>query len=441
MANHLINLNQISGGKALQDAIAAIQIAYPASKVTTTVTKDGTNMYSADDLLGYLKTAVDANNSTVIDSKIAAAVAVVQTAVDAIDNKQIKDKVKLQISSYTNLVPTFNVSDETIYSKLTTGVAYNVYDDNNLPVIDKNKANVTVTFNSDSTRVLSALPAVENKVVTTPSIVDESVTIAADGITLQLANERIVEGSVVVKDSASVLIAASNYYVNDVSGGIVFKATHTGSYKVSYQHTVTNFTYTEQATQSTLTWKVFPVGVFKFSELSNDYLLDNDELNLIYYNNALNNLTDQVAKSTDIVNEIIQTLGTTGIQNALLALTNGLNSTIATNTANITTNTNDIATNAAKIDNVLNEKNDQFAPTAITTDFSLSAVPLNKVKCYINGMLYKEGSHFTVDRTTIVSTKYTPKLTWTFTLANGGFDLDSNYDIEAYYIQDTSKTV
>ena len=54
MAN-LINLSQIKGGKALQQAIETIQKSYPADKVTTTISKKAsTDTYTAQELLAEL---------------------------------------------------------------------------------------------------------------------------------------------------------------------------------------------------------------------------------------------------------------------------------------------------------------------------------------------------------------------------------------------------
>ncbi len=56
---------------------------------------------------------------------------------------------------------------------------------------------------------------------------------------------------------------------------------------------------------------------------------------------------------------------------------------------------------------------------AVVTEFSLGCVPTNdKVRMSINGVDYVEGKHFTVDRAQ-------KTVTWTYTAANGGFDINA----------------
>ena len=56
---------------------------------------------------------------------------------------------------------------------------------------------------------------------------------------------------------------------------------------------------------------------------------------------------------------------------------------------------------------------------AATTEFDVSCVPTDdKLMMSVNGVVYAEDTHFTVDRSA-------KKVVWTYTAANGGFDLNS----------------
>lgn len=64
---------------------------------------------------------------------------------------------------------------------------------------------------------------------------------------------------------------------------------------------------------------------------------------------------------------------------------------------------------------------EQFTPTNKQTAFNLTYKPTDDiVKLMVNGLTYYETIHFNVNRTTKV-----PKITWTYTKANGGYDIAS----------------
>ncbi len=64
-------------------------------------------------------------------------------------------------------------------------------------------------------------------------------------------------------------------------------------------------------------------------------------------------------------------------------------------------------------------KIEQYRTVAGQTNFTLSWYPTNDtVKLDINGLTYYEGVHFSVNRDTSP-----PSLSWTFTAANGGFNI------------------
>ena len=99
MAN-LINLSQIKGGKALQQAIETIQKSYPADKVTTTINKKAsTDTYTAQELLAELKSDMDKLNGDGGEGSINDRI---KNAVKTITDKPVQDYVRLWIAGYNS---------------------------------------------------------------------------------------------------------------------------------------------------------------------------------------------------------------------------------------------------------------------------------------------------------------------------------------------------
>jgi hypothetical protein len=60
-------------------------------------------------------------------------------------------------------------------------------------------------------------------------------------------------------------------------------------------------------------------------------------------------------------------------------------------------------------------------------EFSIRYVPaIGNLRFYINGILYDEGDHYHLDRAN-------KKITWLFTKAEGGFDIEPHYKLLAVY--------
>lgn len=489
MAQKLINLLQISGGKKLQETVQAIEKSYPADKVTTTTAKkvaegQAPATYTAQELLTELKNSMDkltdGSNGSISD-QIKTAKEEVVKMVDDINNREILDNVRIFIDEYSSKddvtvgsltqseYNTLNVegagtvatkdgklitlSQEDL-QKFQLDTPYIVYSFRNTPILNEFKKNITATFTKDATSgkitiKFNDVPVTFSTTKTTKSIEGEESTLESDLRTISLTQQYWDDSaSIIVKDSTGKIIDASEYYVKSLSGKIMFKKEQVAGskYTVSYSYFEYSETVTKQpsftaelvkdasgnvTSAKPLLWKIFPVKSMKFSELSSDYLLDNSELNQISMQNSINELSEKLTNETDIVEQIVAKVGEASIQNALTTITNELSKRL------------DQAEKA--INDLKSYFSETFNPTDKQTLFNLSHVPASKlVDCYINGIKYFENTYFTIDRTTVGTDGnkgYKPSLTWLFTSDKEGFDLGPDFEVVLEYLIDNDKAM
>lgn len=249
-------------------------------------------------------------------------------------------------------------------------------------------------------------------------------------------------------------IYAEDYYFNGASGKILFKQDVTDTFNISYEYHDAKTGYVPD-TRDGVAIKLFPVGTWSFEKLGKDYLLDNAELNLVAYNQALDELATKIASDEGLMEYVLSLVGTTEIQKALIAATEGITKQAETDKLDAFNHDvdiqNQLADVAYEVDQLVNlhVKQDRLDALKITvtddapqTVFDLSKVPSKKlVVLWINGVRYLENIHFTVDRDRKVSVgtsgreKAAPQLTWTFTAEKGGFDItkDDGFDLIAQY--------
>ncbi|MDF2567770.1 MAG: Moonbeam51 [Oscillospiraceae bacterium] len=78
-------------------------------------------------------------------------------------------------------------------------------------------------------------------------------------------------------------------------------------------------------------FKVFPTGKFTLQTLPGDYLLDNNELQLIAYDQAINKLIVKLAQDEDLIDAVKAQIGATAIKDQIDAAMAELTKTIADN--------------------------------------------------------------------------------------------------------------
>ena len=77
-------------------------------------------------------------------------------------------------------------------------------------------------------------------------------------------------------------------------------------------------------------FKVFPVGSFTFASLPEDYLLDNIELNLVYYAKAIDDIVVGLAGNSQLIDHVKALVGTETVQQQITLITNALQARIET---------------------------------------------------------------------------------------------------------------
>jgi hypothetical protein len=472
----LIHLAQIQGGLTLKAAIESLQASYPADHVTTRIAKsDGTgDSYEVEELLLLLKTIVDTqlgNSEGSVAERLDALKIELQGYIDAINNRQVKDRVKVTGTIHAD--GHMDLADYSGVTALDAAIDYIVYYENNKPVRDASGNNVTYNF---GTGILSDGPHVRNVSVVPKDVVKEKHVVGDDLRTYSVANINMKPGSVKVfhkVDSDFVEIVASEFYVNCVSGKILFKADQIEDIYVDYQYEISELSFVPLVGAASI--KLFPIGTFKFSQLPEEYLLDNTELNLIAYSEVIDELVLGLSSDRELVNHVISMIGTEAIQNAIIKMTEDLTARVvalearaegidsaykdadaalktdlegqiaAEKTAREAADTalnkkftekdidrqNDIMDVNSRIDELKSTTlgRDVFLVQELQTQFELSAVPTAKlVEAHVNGIHYEEIKHFTVDRVAAI-----PTLTWTFAASNGGFDMVGGFDVVVNY--------
>lgn len=210
---------------------------------------------------------------------------------------------------------------------------------------------------------------------------------------------------------------------------------------------------------ATFTFKVFPTGTFKFSELPAEALLDNTEMQTIAYAQAIDAISLQLSKDEDVINAIAAKVGTTSVAEQIEEYF--VDSTVDRTVAGYTASDEKVLTeaaadaaiaaavedaagdaladaqnNAARVDAIeelMTHHRKAFAITGSTavTSFDLELASdttlstLTPVTLSINGLVYTQDTEFTVASGVI---------TWTFTEANNGFDITE--DVTDYVYAD-----
>lgn len=462
----LLNLSQIEGGKILRNFLTA----YPASQTTTKIEKKDKTLYSAEELLSELKSSMDSllgdgSSGSSIDDRI-------KNSIKTINEKTITDYTRLFIryfdsdgtssdkgkdielaklpnsdmTSIKDIFPDylgFHLTDDELKT-ITPEIPYPLYYINNSPVYtnktdsDGNHLNASIIFHKSGDTVtyeFKNYPYEKQVIKKNVNITDETLTIDTDKRSVKFQHPYVKD--VIIKDKDGNAVDKNLYYLKPIQGILQFvhEQDASNSYTASYTYTDEQINYIKISRKKSDSlpagFKFYPIETIKFGDLDTNYLLDNEELNTIYYQNAIDKLQTQLSKNTDVIQQIVNTVADSSVQQALQVLTDELNhrlSKIESKVSTLNSTTTDI-----------------FEPKSAQTVFSLSKVPTeSSVNCYINGIKYQENTYFIIDRSTIASDGnqgFIPTLTWTFTKSNNGFDLDEHYLISVDYLVDDSKTV
>lgn len=300
----LIKRNQIDGLVAMYELLHQIDESYPASKVTTTVVKtpaEGDNpavLYTAEELVDELKANVDnimgggegislpeleraigQLNAELNGGSYYPTLGGVSTSVLGLKNKAIKDVVRLE---YNWVGPSSGSTATLVSGEKTANLISN---DENIADQSDVLYNTQLTpYTVDGERIVSF----ENNVAGDITFNIQTGTFSSDPYIIDF------EGTV------------GSYGSNRTTGAaiepdqIVYKR---------FQGTSGN----------PVKFKVFPRGKWTIENLPTNALLDNNELQLIAYDQALKKVVIQLAKDTNLVNRIVEAVGVEAIDEAIAA--------------------------------------------------------------------------------------------------------------------------
>ncbi len=567
MATNLINFKQIKDGSLVADAVKLwLTSGYPADKVNTKIIKTPAYVptpeeaaagrkpekevyYTVEELLADLKKTTDTvlgDGDMSISQMIDAAKKEVQTDLNKLKNKKIRDYVKMtgiinhdgtvilndpidrNSASYQKEVMLGLHDGETLGVKnLDMGRSYELYYADNTPVRDKNGNNVTLTFKKNGNgegvgtgytevelakkkkddptfskygSIVSDAPYIRDTKVT-PHVVEQYVVTQKGSRELQLPHRNIASGSLkvmhehdyyvtpynqwgnpgnpelrkgmhdasidhygdsrlradAVKANEKINAPKADYFFNAPAGRILFKHDVDETFTIDYTYETTDIAYV-QDTVDKREIKLFPIGTYALDSLDENFLLDNNELNLIAYSKAIDEIVRRLRENDAITEYIASVLATQEVQSAIIERTEQITAQAKADKLELYNHDIDIQNLvrdvAYEVDQLasLNKNADKIDVLEVTIseednkdgqiDFRLREIPDKKpVILWINGVRYIENKHFTVDRnrTVIVGDSKqvvpAPQLTWTFTDAKGGFNLykEDEFDIEAQY--------
>ena len=273
----LTNLSQIKGGQLLRNDVNVLMTSYDAAKVLTNIKtgtqKDGKDeIYDVNTLLTNLKSGLET-----ISSGSGTSLTTLQTAIDNIKSKSIKDIVRVTPtaayadSKYTITLPTGFDASKAVPSMDDT-VALPVYNTDNSSVLDENGAQLTYSF---KTNTFSGVP----------SVVDVA------------ASAKKTDGSYVYKPLAA---------------GFTFKVFPTGS-----------FTFDSLPADSLLDNEEFTLISYDkaINKLVVELAKDSDVINAVTEKVGTETVTNQIKAITDVLAARITTLETNTVKKADIATT------------------------------------------------------------------------------------------------------------------------
>jgi len=279
----LIKRNQVDGLVAMKALLDQIDESYPASKVTTTVIKTPETSVGAGDQTYYTGQALLAELKATVDSMVGGG----SDSLSLPELKRLINKLNAELNGGDYYDPTANNGEGDDVSLL--GFKNKVINDV-----------VRIEFNWNGSKAVA---------IDAGKITEELIS----GQTLSAYTS---DGSPIVSSSGTAVTFnfdtktfSATPYILDVdaskaSGGI---NSATGQ-PIASQAVYTAFTGN---------FKVFPVGTWTLETLPADALLDNNEMQLIAYDQALQKVILQLATDKNLIERITQAVGETAIQDAV----------------------------------------------------------------------------------------------------------------------------
>ena len=402
----LLDLRQIKGGLKLQQNVTNLLTSYAASKVITSVNKAlGPNgeeygVYNTDELLTELKSTMD----EVINGSNGISLTSLNDAIQGINNKAIKDIVKVRLSAtYEDGDPgTYEIEaldgfTTSMIPKIKTTTELLVYLDDNTAVFDENGHQLTYDFYSNE---FSGIPSVldieasklaqDNELVYKPLQDDFVFKVFPQGeFTLSTLPADFM------LDNGELQLVAYDITINK----IIVELSKDADLMAAVQAAVT-----DEAINAKIT-AIFNTVLQRVNALEENSLNSDDIATTI---RSQTNAVDTKVASEKAVADAL----------AAFSRFDELNSKIT-----------QIRERLSGVETLMLPVKESFAVTGTSevSSFTLTQVPNNmEVQININGFTYLENNQFTVDRTT-------PEITWNKVDAGFAITGEITDEVNVYY--------
>lgn len=261
-----ISLAQIAGGVQLKNDVLALQKAYDAAKVITSIEKTAAVgetpavMYNVDELLNQINSALNGVNGEGSFNSV-------KEQLKNLSEKKIKDTVRMQYS-----------------------VNY-----------DAAEENYVFSDPLPNNAILSEVPGID-------------VTIALPVYTLDNKAIYDTEGNQLL----------FSYETNTFSGTPAKLDLSTSKTNSKDSTSVEANTLNYIPLNNSFSFKVFPVGTFELGSIPEAALLDNEEVDLLAYDKIINKIIVELAKDDDVVTAIVNKVGENTVADQIKSITDAL---------------------------------------------------------------------------------------------------------------------
>lgn len=280
----LIKRNQVDGLVAMKALLDQIDASYPASKVTTTVIQTPETTEGAGDQVYYTGQALLAELKNTVDGMLGGG-----SGLSLPELKRLIDKLNAELNGGEYHDPEANNGEGDDVELL--GFKNKVIND---------VVRVEFTWNGTA-----ATPVNAAKITEELTAGQNLSAYTADGSPIVSSS-----GTAVTFNFDTKAFSAAPYILDvdatKISGGI----DSTTGQPIASQAVYTPFTGT---------FKVFPIGTWTLETLPADALLDNNEMQLIAYDQALQKVIIQLATDKNLIDRITEAVGETAIQDAVKA--------------------------------------------------------------------------------------------------------------------------
>lgn len=386
----LIKLAQIEDGLAMQDDVQALKTSYDALKVLTNISKgEDLGNYNVNELLVVLKATLDSitgSEGGSGGSGGSGSLIEIQQQINIINNKVIKDVVKLQLQVVNNVIvmPDNYVDIEVNIDKSKT---YPVYNIDNTVIFNENGGQLM--FNFETKQFIGIPSKVDPNCKDPQHLTYVKIDTDFEFKVFAIGSFTFVNlPADALLDNQEMTILAYNQVLNQ----IIVNLSNNTELIAEIKTLISNEVIQQQITAITnvLEQRITAIEV-NGCKVSNEYI-----------STVINDV--DIATDIKVTSEKAVAIA---IANASVNIKNEIN----TNIVNVNDRLEALESMLEQVDRI------EISDETVKTEFTLSKVPNSfDITLNINGVEYFENEAFTANRAE-------KKVTWTATKENGGFDI------------------